>query len=134
MTKRQNNEEEWLSVSEISKLSSCSDAAIRRMRLKNIIDAQWNGHKFLYRRSDIQKIRDVFYDPEKRSKAAKSWDHSKSKKRQEASKVVAICPRCGVSHKSRRVWIGRGTPRFYCAPCRAFIDGKSSTWQNSAII
>ncbi len=130
---KQQHTEEWASVSEISKLSGCPDAAIRRMRLKNIIETQWDGHKFLYRRSDVPKIREVFFDPEKRSKAAKSWDHSKSKKRKEAEKTLAVCPRCGKKHLSSRTWIGRGTPRFYCNDCQKSIEGRSSAWQNMAV-
>jgi hypothetical protein len=34
-------------------------------------------------------------------------------------KIECICPKCGQRHKMAFHWIGRGTPRKYCAPCKA---------------
>lgn len=33
-------------------------------------------------------------------------------------KVECICPKCGQKHKMAFHWIGRGTPRKYCALCK----------------
>lgn len=40
------------------------------------------------------------------------------------NKQVAICPRCGRTHKwgDKIQWIGRGTPRKYCAKCLKVIE------------
>lgn len=32
-----------------------------------------------------------------------------------------ICPRCGKRHQKYLFWTGNGTPRFYCAICRAVV-------------
>jgi len=34
-------------------------------------------------------------------------------------KVECICPKCGQKHNMTFHWIGRGTPRKYCVPCKA---------------
>jgi hypothetical protein len=34
------------------------------------------------------------------------------------SKVECICPKCDKKHLLNFHWIGRGTPRKYCQPCR----------------
>ncbi len=34
-------------------------------------------------------------------------------------KIECICPKCGQKHKMTFHWIGRGTPRKYCALCKA---------------
>jgi hypothetical protein len=34
-------------------------------------------------------------------------------------KIECICPKCGQKHKLNFHWIGRGTPRKYCALCKA---------------
>jgi hypothetical protein len=34
------------------------------------------------------------------------------------TKVECICPKCGQKHKMNFHWIGRGTPRKYCAACK----------------
>jgi hypothetical protein len=33
-------------------------------------------------------------------------------------KVNCICPKCGQQHVMSFHWIGRGTPRKYCQPCK----------------
>jgi len=33
-------------------------------------------------------------------------------------KVNCICPKCGQQHVMAFHWIGRGTPRKYCQPCK----------------
>jgi ribosomal protein S27AE len=33
-------------------------------------------------------------------------------------KVNCICPKCGQHHVMAFHWIGRGTPRKYCQPCK----------------
>lgn len=33
-------------------------------------------------------------------------------------KVECICPKCGKKHMMNFHWIGRGTPRKFCPPCK----------------
>ena len=33
-------------------------------------------------------------------------------------KVECICPKCGKKHVMNFHWIGRGTPRKFCPPCK----------------
>ncbi len=33
-------------------------------------------------------------------------------------KVECICPKCGKKHIMNFHWIGRGTPRKFCLPCK----------------
>jgi hypothetical protein len=33
-------------------------------------------------------------------------------------KVECICPKCGKKHFVNFHWIGRGTPRKFCSPCK----------------
>ena len=33
-------------------------------------------------------------------------------------KVECICPKCGNKHMMNFHWIGRGTPRKFCQPCK----------------
>jgi hypothetical protein len=34
-------------------------------------------------------------------------------------KVECICPKCGSRHVMNFHWIGRGTPRKFCQPCKS---------------
>ena len=34
------------------------------------------------------------------------------------TKVECICPKCGNKHMMNFHWIGRGTPRKFCQPCK----------------
>ena len=38
-------------------------------------------------------------------------------------KVECICPKCGQRHVMTFHWIGRGTPRKYCPPCKGGSNG-----------
>jgi len=35
--------------------------------------------------------------------------------------VECICPKCGVSHRIKLLWSGRGKPKKYCASCKSFV-------------
>ena len=35
--------------------------------------------------------------------------------------VECICPKCGVSHRMKLLWSGRGKPKKYCASCKSFV-------------
>jgi hypothetical protein len=37
-------------------------------------------------------------------------------------KVECICPKCGIKHVMNFHWIGRGTPRKFCPPCKGSKD------------
>jgi len=34
-------------------------------------------------------------------------------------KVECVCPKCGNKHTMNFHWIGRGTPRKFCQPCKS---------------
>lgn len=36
--------------------------------------------------------------------------------------VECICPKCGVSHRMKLFWSGRGKPKKYCQPCKSFVS------------
>ena len=36
--------------------------------------------------------------------------------------VECICPKCGVSHRLKLIWSGRGKPKKYCPPCKSFVS------------
>jgi hypothetical protein len=36
--------------------------------------------------------------------------------------VECICPKCGVSHRIKLLWSGRGKPKKYCQPCKSFVS------------
>ena len=36
--------------------------------------------------------------------------------------VECICPKCGVSHRLKLLWSGRGKPKKYCQPCKSFVS------------
>jgi hypothetical protein len=35
--------------------------------------------------------------------------------------VECVCPKCGVRHKLKLLWTGRGKPKKYCPPCKIFV-------------
>jgi hypothetical protein len=36
--------------------------------------------------------------------------------------IDCVCPKCGVGHKMKLLWSGRGTPKKYCPPCKSFVS------------
>jgi len=36
--------------------------------------------------------------------------------------VECICPKCGISHRMKLLWSGRGKPKKYCQPCKGFVS------------
>jgi hypothetical protein len=36
--------------------------------------------------------------------------------------VECICPKCGVTHRLKILWSGRGKPKKYCPPCKTFVS------------
>jgi hypothetical protein len=35
--------------------------------------------------------------------------------------MECICPRCGTAHRLKLLWAGRGRPKKFCQPCKAYI-------------
>lgn len=35
--------------------------------------------------------------------------------------MECLCPKCGHSHRMKLLWAGRGTPKKFCQPCKAWI-------------
>jgi len=35
--------------------------------------------------------------------------------------VECICPKCGIQHKMKLLWSGRGKPKKFCQPCKTFV-------------
>ncbi|UCG08516.1 MAG: hypothetical protein JSV83_07670 [Desulfobacterales bacterium] len=35
--------------------------------------------------------------------------------------VECICPKCGIHHKMKLLWTGRGKPKKFCQPCKTFV-------------
>jgi hypothetical protein len=35
--------------------------------------------------------------------------------------VECICPKCGIQHKMKLLWSGRGQPKKFCQPCKTFV-------------
>jgi hypothetical protein len=35
--------------------------------------------------------------------------------------VECICPKCGLVHRMKLLWAGRGRPKKFCQPCKAYI-------------
>jgi len=46
-------------------------------------------------------------------------------------KRACICPKCGEEHTLLIDWIGRGTPRKFCAPCKEQANERSSGLDNA---
>jgi len=36
--------------------------------------------------------------------------------------VECVCPKCGISHRVKLLWSGRGKPKKYCQPCKSFVS------------
>ncbi|UCD79371.1 MAG: hypothetical protein JSW26_28905 [Desulfobacterales bacterium] len=36
--------------------------------------------------------------------------------------VKCICPKCGIEHRMKLLWSGRGKPKKYCPPCKSFVS------------
>lgn len=36
--------------------------------------------------------------------------------------VECICPKCGIGHRMKLLWSGRGKPKKYCPPCKSFVS------------
>jgi hypothetical protein len=36
--------------------------------------------------------------------------------------VECICPKCGLSHRLKLLWSGRGKPKKFCQPCKMLIS------------
>jgi hypothetical protein len=35
--------------------------------------------------------------------------------------VECVCPKCGIQHKMKILWSGRGKPKKFCQPCKTFV-------------
>ena len=38
----------------------------------------------------------------------------------ESVTVQCVCPKCGIHHKMKLRWTGRGKPKKFCQPCKTF--------------
>lgn len=36
--------------------------------------------------------------------------------------IECICPKCGIGHKMKLLWSGRGTPKKFCPSCKSFVS------------
>jgi hypothetical protein len=36
--------------------------------------------------------------------------------------VECVCPKCGVGHRMKLLWSGRGKPKKYCPTCKSFVS------------
>ena len=36
--------------------------------------------------------------------------------------VECVCPKCGIGHRMKLLWSGRGKPKKYCPPCKSFVS------------
>lgn len=39
--------------------------------------------------------------------------------------VVCDCPKCGLEHKVKMIWIGRGRPKKFCSRCSSIVKSIS---------
>jgi hypothetical protein len=35
--------------------------------------------------------------------------------------VECVCPKCGIDHRMKMLWTGRGKPKKFCPPCKIFV-------------
>jgi hypothetical protein len=47
--------------------------------------------------------------------------------------MECTCPRCGISHRMKLLWAGRGRPKKFCQPwrrssCRAYRPTSAGAW------
>ena len=40
----------------------------------------------------------------------------------ESLTVECVCPKCGMGHRMKLLWSGRGKPKKYCPPCKSFVS------------
>lgn len=36
--------------------------------------------------------------------------------------VECVCPKCGINHKMKLIWTGRGKPKKFCQPCKTYAS------------
>jgi len=42
--------------------------------------------------------------------------------------VECTCPKCGISHRAKLLWSGRGKPQKYCQPGKTFVSTIGSVY------
>lgn len=119
-----NQEPKWVDSKELRRLVKCPESRIMKLRRANLIRYKSVGRFFFYDANQADEIRAII-------EAIKRQPRPPAPKKPQ-QQVTAICPRCGRQHVSRRMWTGRGTPRFFCPKCEFVAASRSSVWQNRA--